>query len=264
MRFFFLSLLAFSLCTPALYAANEQPQEVDNSSAPISSEKTTTPDEGQTKRPLSQQFHVAIAAGLGFSNIYTNKKHEIMGKQPLLHYYVQGIVDFAPFRNERLYLESGLKFERKGYKSEQSNYKLDEKHKINLLNLQIPLYACYAIKIHKVSLNTELGPYFTIGLLAKDKVDITQTDPSDPTKHINTDDVIDLYEETSLSKKDVRKHRRFDCGLHIGADVLFLDHFRAGLGYDLGFINFIREDYYNEKRKSTNGAFSIHFGYYFF
>ena len=68
-----------------------------------------------------------------------------------------------------------------------------------------------------------------------------------------------------------RRYRRFDWGMSLGVNVLFIQKYRLGMMYDLGFLNIDKSkisrvvDLYNrnnEERKNKNGVFTVQFGYY--
>ena len=212
-----------------------------------------------------EHFHVAAVAGVGNSDIYTSTDNQDIGSRPLLHYYVGGLVDYAPFSKDttslrRLFFESGITFQQKGYQVENTGYTVVEERKTRLLCLNFPLLASYAIDIEGVYVVPRLGPYFSVVLSAKDKGYGKDMSGSVVVVTDYDNDLLEIANE----RKGENRYRRFDCGLSFGVSVVFLKHFRGGIGYDLGFMNFQRKDFMDKKCKTKNGAFSVSFAYYFF
>jgi hypothetical protein len=248
-------VLAFVVFMPTSLWAQSDSLEVEMSQS-VSEEVDT-----EKKDSLPDNLHVAVVAGIGNSNMYTSSDNQYIGKRPILHYYVGGLVDYAPFRNSNLFIESGVMFQQKGYQSENTGYQAVEESKMRMLCLNFPLLACYSLDVSGIYVVPQIGPYFSAVLMANKKgfrKFISEVDgKSDIQKYDN-----DLFEEENVHGEN--KYRRFDCGLHFGISIVFLKHFRGGIGYDLGFMNFQREKYMDKKVKTNVGAFSVNFAYYFF
>jgi len=248
-------VLAFVVFMPTSLWAQSDSLEV------VMSQNVSEEVDTEKKDSLPDNLHVAVVAGIGNSNMYTSSDNQYIGKRPILHYYVGGLVDYAPFRNSNLFIESGVMFQQKGYQSENTGYQAVEESKMRMLCLNFPLLACYSLDVSGIYVVPQIGPYFSAVLMANKKgfrKFISEVDgKSDIQKYDN-----DLFEEENVHGEN--KYRRFDCGLHFGISIVFLKHFRGGIGYDLGFMNFQREKYMDKKVKTNVGAFSVNFAYYFF
>lgn len=248
-------VLAFVVFMPTSLWAQSDSLEV------VMSQNVSEEEDTEKKDSLPDNLHVAVVAGIGNSNMYTSSDNQYIGKRPILHYYVGGLVDYAPFRNSNLFIESGVMFQQKGYQSENTGYQAVEESKMRMLCLNFPLLACYSLDVSGIYVVPQIGPYFSAVLMANKKgfrKFISEVDgKSDIQKYDN-----DLFEEENVHGEN--KYRRFDCGLHFGISIVFLKHFRGGIGYDLGFMNFQREKYMDKKVKTNVGAFSVNFAYYFF
>ena len=248
-------VLAFVVFMPTSLWAQSDSLEV------VMSQNVSEEVDTEKKDSLPDNLHVAVVAGIGNSNMYTSSDNQYIGKRPILHYYVGGLVDYAPFRNSNLFIESGVMFQQKGYQSENTGYQAVEESKMRMLCLNFPLMACYSLDVSGIYVVPQIGPYFSAVLMANKKgfrKFISEVDgKSDIQKYDN-----DLFEEENVHGEN--KYRRFDCGLHFGISIVFLKHFRGGIGYDLGFMNFQREKYMDKKVKTNVGAFSVNFAYYFF
>ncbi len=193
-------------------------------------------------------FDYAAIAGIGVAGVRVDDQ-QIIGKKGIVHFQVGALADYTVFKN--FFLESGLSFQHKGYTQDHVGYVEWENNTYHLYYLQIPINANYKFHIEKVWLAPQLGPYMSIALGGS---------------HIRegatmNEGALTEYKNVTKIFKDKDRFRRFDCGLRIGANVLFLDKYRIGMGYDLGFVNF-RKEVMDKKVKSKNGAFSIQFAYY--
>ena len=130
-----------------------------------------------------------------------------------------------------LYLETGLYYTGKGGKAGEA--------KLNLGYLQIPVLVNYHWNVAgDVSIQPFAGLYYAFGIHGKGKAGGEKAD---------------LFgDEGGMSRSDV--------GLRIGAGVNFLKHYYAGLGYDLGFLNTIKE---SDAATMRTGTFFIQVGYRF-
>ena len=249
------SMFAFVALVPTTLWAQNDSLEV------ILSQDVSDTVKTEKKDSLPDNLHVAVVAGIGNANMYTSSDNQYIGKRPILHYYAGGLVDYAPFRNRNLFIESGVMFQQKGYQSENTGYEVVEESKLRMLCLNFPLLACYSLDVSGIYVVPQIGPYFSAVLMANKKgfrkFMSEEEGKSDIQKYDN-----DLFEEENAHGEN--KYRRFDCGLHFGISIVFLKHFRGGIGYDLGFMNFQREKYMDKKVKTNVGAFSVNFAYYFF
>lgn len=118
---------------------------------------------------MPDNLHVAVVAGIGNANMYTSSDNQYIGKRPILHYYVGGLVDWAPFRNRNLFIESGVMFQQKGYQTENTGYEVFEESKLRMLCLNFPLLACYSLDVSGIYVVPQIGPYFSVVLMANEK-----------------------------------------------------------------------------------------------
>lgn len=148
------------------------------------------------------------------------------------------------------YLETGLYLTGRG--SKMSLYGESVKH--NMLYLQIPVLVNYHFDIAGVvTLQPYAGLYYGLGVQGKEKI-------SDEYEHFEHS----LFkEETVDGDRVAQSYRRSDLGLRFGVGVGFLKNFYAGLGYDLGLMNILKDADIRKDIKVRNGCFYIQVGYNF-
>jgi hypothetical protein len=156
-------VLAFVVFMPTSLWAQSDSLEV------VMSQSVSEEVDTEKKDSLPDNLHVAVVAGIGNSNMYTSSDNQYIGKRPILHYYVGGLVDYAPFRNSNLFIESGVMFQQKGYQSENTGYQAVEESKMRMLCLNVPLLACYSLDVSAIYVVPQIGPYFSAVLMANKK-----------------------------------------------------------------------------------------------
>lgn len=144
-------------------------------------------------------------------------------------------------QNIPIYLQTGLDFTGRGGESRGIAD--------NLFYLQLPVTASYYIGVGRcVSIRPYAGVYYALGLFSNTKVD-GKAQELDGKK-------FDFFTEYDGE----RPYKRSDFGLRFGADVVLIEHYSVGLGYDLGLMN-INKDLFDGKVR--NGVFYIRLGYNF-
>lgn len=139
--------------------------------------------------------------------------------------YERNLVDALP-----LYLETGLYFTGKGGKAGGA--------KLNLGYLQVPVLVNYHWSVSdNATIQPFAGLYYAFGIHGKGKAGGEKAD---------------LF-------GDEGGMRRSDLGVRLGAGVNFLKRYYAGLGYDIGVLNTIKEDLATMR----TGTFFIQVGYKF-
>lgn len=134
---------------------------------------------------------------------------------------------------ESLYLQSGLYYTVKGYKSEEDGYT----EKATPSYLELPILASYRYNFSDFTqLQINFGPYLAYGIAGKYKWD-------------DGDEDEDFFDDDT---------KRFDAGLAIGAGMTF-GHIFVGVNYDLGLTNILKDSDGSLK----NRCLSINVGYNF-
>lgn len=134
---------------------------------------------------------------------------------------------------ESLYLQSGLYYTVKGYKSEEEGYT----EKATPSYLELPILASYRYNFSDFTqLQINFGPYLAYGVAGKYKWD-------------DGDEDEDFFDDDT---------NRFDAGLAIGAGMTF-GHIFVGVNYDLGLTNILKDSDGSLK----NRCLSINVGYNF-
>ncbi|MCE9260185.1 PorT family protein [Bacteroides fragilis] len=134
---------------------------------------------------------------------------------------------------ESLYLQSGLYYTVKGYKSEEDGYT----EKATPSYLELPILASYRYNFSDFTqLQINFGPYLAYGVAGKYKWD-------------DGDEDEDFFDDDT---------NRFDAGLAIGAGMTF-GHIFVGVNYDLGLTNILKDSDGSLK----NRCLSINVGYNF-
>ncbi len=130
-----------------------------------------------------------------------------------------------------LYLEPGLFLSSRGGKV--------NKFTLSPLYLQVPVVLTYHFNIKdKVSIEPFAGIYYGLGIGGKAKLGKEKTDV--------------FSDEGGMSRSDF--------GVRVGAGVVFLKHFYAGLGYEIGCANIAKE---NEAAKFHSNCMTVSVGYKF-
>lgn len=197
-------------------------------------------------------FNFVATAGVGVAHLRLDNNESYDNGRSIVHMQISALADYTVFQN--FFVESGLSFQHKGWKRNHTGYTDWEKNTYHLFYIQIPMTANYKIPIEKVWLTPQIGPYIGIAAGGNYTREGIETTIDSGTNHYH-------YHEKLFSNYNRNKYRKFDCGLGIAVNVLWLNKFRAGMGYDIGFVN-LRKKLNGQRIASKNGAFSIQFGYY--
>lgn len=163
-------------------------------------------------------------------------------------FHVGATVEF-PF-TEILSFETGLLLSTKGLKSDQIDTFLggtaEQKTKMNLLYLDIPLTAKASFYIGSTKIYGVLGPYLGVGLSGKNKYEITEAGETR------------TGENTISWGSGENDYKRLDFGLTAGTGIE-IKSFQIGMFYSLGLANI---SHYSENgSKFSNRVLGISVGY---
>ncbi len=169
--------------------------------------------------------------GLNMGNITANNIQDNGARMGL---HIGGMMQYPIAENiliqpELLYSMKGVKWDSSG--GFESTWAMDY--------LEIPVMVKYDYVMPTVRIQPYLGPSFGILLSAKDKWE----------------------GGGSSGTTDFKDHTNaLDVGLNIGADVVFMKNFMAGLRYNMGLAN-VQKDPANDDAKYYTRTFMINFGY---
>lgn len=177
-----------------------------------------------------EKLILGVRAGLNVASLSASEGGGSTSSK--LSFQVGGSVQYNVAESLPLYLESGLYFTGKGGKAGDA--------KINLVYLQIPVLVNYHIGLRGsgVDIVPYAGLYYGLGIHGKGKVG---------------DEKADLFGDEGGVK-------RSDLGIRIGAGVEFLKSYYAGLGYDFGLTNTLKD---SDDAKLRTGCFFFQVGYRF-
>ena len=159
---------------------------------------------------------------------------------------------------QSLYVQTGLFFQNKGYKFEEtdnySDYYDDYYNKTTEtakpMYLEIPVLASYRYNVSDaIQLQINLGPYFGYGIGGKMKEETSLYGEKESKEY----DYFGDADETCGFK-------RFNCGLQVGAGLTFSDHYYLGFNYQFGLSNINDSDDF-DSIKDRNWMISL--GYNF-
>ncbi len=244
-------LLATCLLPTSLVFAN--PIEAQNTEPTADTVQAVVAD--STKKSISLRGNTHLAAVVGFGSANFIDKGQIVGKDNIISYLAGAAVTINPFAARNLAIESGVIFQHKGYETINEGYEIRDDFTTHLYYLQMPLYVNYTFHVDKVGIVPQMGPYFAICVSGHQK---GYMQDSTGKTHSN----INLFDEENFGGR--RKHRRFDCGLHWGLNLLLREKLRIGIAYDLGLVNLRRKDYLEKKTTTLNGVFTLQAAYYLF
>lgn len=196
-----------------------------------------------------------VRAGLNISDISMKAGNTKQDLKPQAGFHVGATVDI-PITNG-FYIQPGLAFSSKGarYVDKGDNWK--EVESMFPVYLEIPVLASFRADVaENVNLQLNIGPYFDFGLGGNVSYKWKEGDESGEGESY-----------PFFGKPDDSKYRagmkRFDVGLSFGIGIELLEHYYAGIKYDVGLINMAMKDVYGDNYKAHNGTFAITFGYNF-
>lgn len=149
---------------------------------------------------------------------------------------------------ENVYLQPGLMFVPKGYKSyKRQSADTSFNYKLRAYYLEIPLTIAYKYPINNnVKIFGDLGAYFSVGLFGK----IREND-------VVWEKVMDTFGNSKTT--DMEQMQSYDMGWQLGGGVELYDRIRLRVGYERGFLNTIK----NFDSPQQNTMWSLSLGYYF-
>jgi hypothetical protein len=158
-----------------------------------------------------------------------------------------GVIADIPLM-QSLYVQTGLYFQSKGCKWEESYEGERYEETCSPMYLQIPVLASYRYNFSEsTQLQVNFGPYFAFGVGGKYKIEY--------------DDGYDSEEAETDAFGDDGVLNRFDCGLQVGAGVTFARHFYVGFNYEFGLTDVGNDDFTEVDMKNSNWMISL--GYTF-
>ena len=201
------------------------------------------------------QAQISLGARAGFS--LTNQSEKYDGKKPnkeerskMKPGFQIGVTgEYA--LTDVLSVQSGLLIATQGYRFKYTDDDEDlgyseEKVRLNITYLQIPIHALYQMDLGDMKLVLQAGPYLGYALGGKTKYEGTYGGRTE--KH--TSDV--------EFGSEVGKMKRFELGLGLGAALQF-DKLRAGIGYQFGLTNLSNF----EKTSQKNNGLTLSLTYMF-
>ncbi len=223
-------LLLTAVCALGIITASAQ-RASSSSSSFFSTEKA---DQGVT---------FGIRAGLNFATL-TGDTDDALDSRTAYHV---GVIADIPLM-QSLYIQTGLYFQSKGMKYEESYGGDTYKETLSPMYLQIPVLASYRYNFSDAfQLQVNFGPYFAYGVGGKYKIEYS--DGSD-----SYENEIDAFGDDGVLK-------RFDCGLQVGAGMTFARHYYLGFTYEFGLTDIANSDVSEVSMKNSNWMLSI--GYTF-
>ncbi len=190
-----------------------------------------------------QGVRFGIRAGLNFATM-TGDFDESLDSR--VGYHVGVIADIPLMQS--LYVQTGLYFQSKGAKYEESYNGESLKETLNPMYLQIPVLASYRYNFSEATqLQVNFGPYFAFGVGGEYKVEY---DDGSSLEEADTD----VFGDNGLLK-------RFDCGLQVGAGITLGRHYYLGFNYEFGLTDMARDKDAEVTPKNSNWMISL--GYTF-
>lgn len=164
-----------------------------------------------------------VRVGANFANMSFSSNGYSSSPKSRTSFHVGVIADIPVV--ESFYVQSGLFLQNKGYKIGD-----DETITAKPMYLEIPVLASYRYNFNDATqLQINFGPYFGYGIGGKNKYEY---DGESEEEDIFGDDG-DL--------------KRFNCGLQVGAGVIFASHIYLGVAYQFGLSNI-----YNDPDKDSD------------
>lgn len=190
-----------------------------------------------------QGVRFGIRAGLNFAGM-TGDFDDKPDSRTAFHV---GVIADIPLM-QSLYVQTGLYFQSKGCKWEESYEGERYEETCSPMYLQIPVLASYRYNFSEsTQLQVNFGPYFAFGVGGKYKIEY--------------DDGYDSEEAETDAFGDDGVLNRFDCGLQVGAGVTFARHFYVGFNYEFGLTDIGNDDFTEVDMKNSNWMISL--GYTF-
>lgn len=189
----------------------------------------------------AQEKHIfGVRAGLNVSNLTYRIEGVSTSPSSRVSFQAGGSYQYNFLASMPFYLETGLYLSLKGAKESERNSTATTR----MTYLQIPVMVNYHWNVsEKVTVVPSAGFYYALGIGGK--VKHTERDSNETVK----EDIFGTY----------GIYDRSDFGMRFTASVEFLDHYHAGLGYDVGFLNISKYD----PLKVRTGCFFILVGYNF-
>jgi len=210
-------------------------------------------------------FNWGVTVGAGLSDIRMDNDVERMmygdDKHGIANIQAGIVIDYA-FSN-KFFLESGISFQRKGFKydtereerTETEEISLDKDITTNMFYLQLPVLLNYKIQLNNISLSPQIGPYVAYGIGGKTKTHIEQT--IEPFIGVETE------QKTSSETNSFDENggnERFDFGLRYAFSLSLNNKHRISLGYDMGLLDINRN---GNEFKNKNGSLFATYTFFF-
>lgn len=189
----------------------------------------------------AQEKHIfGVRAGLNVSNMTAKVDGVSTSPSSRVSFQAGGSYQYNFLESMPFYLETGLYLSLKGAEESDRNSTATTR----MTYLQIPAMVNYHWEVSdKVTLIPSAGFYYALGIGGKVKYSERGSD-------------VTVKEDVFGKDGD---YGRSDFGMRFTASVEFLDHYHAGVGYDVGFLNLSKYD----PLKVHSGCFFILVGYNF-
>lgn len=211
---------------------------------------------------FARKIHWGVMGGVGPATLHFEKKD-------IYQHYVcnvrVGIIADRDLKaiNENLFVESGLEFQRKGYQKffnqHADSLHTDYKEKTNLYYLTLPMTASYRLHFRGFEFTPMVGIYHALAIGGRFKYIRKNNDRGEYTE---TQKRYPMFGDKKGTER-LFDTRRYDIGLRLAVGIEYFKGMRSSLGYDLGFIDVIKNDFRGDKYKSKNGVFYISHTYFF-
>lgn len=191
-----------------------------------------------------------VRFGMNVSKLKGDKDTDLDDFKGRIGFHLGVAADYE-FRNS-MFLESGLYITTKGAKHDDDDEYEEWKDKYNITYLQLPVLYAFKYDLgNDTKFHIKAGPYFAVGLAAKNKWEVTyrgETEKED-TKGFGKGKEGDY--KTGLKRGDV--------GLLFGVGISMKQYY-LGMNYEVGLTNI---NAYDDEGKIKTGSFNISLGYNF-
>lgn len=211
---------------------------------------------------FARTTHWGIMGGLGFANVHFGRYD--MYQHPICNVRLGVMADYdLTMATKNLFVEAGVEFQRKGYQryfnQHADSLHTDYKEKTNLYYIIIPTNVSYRLHFHGFEFTPTVGLYYGIAMGGRFKYVRKTNDRGD---YMEAEKKYSMFGDKSGTDR-LYDTRRFDLGLRLAVGIEYFKGMRSSLGYDFGFIDYVKTDFRGDKYKSKNGVFYISHTYFF-
>jgi len=212
-------------------------------------------------------FNVGITAGAGLSTMRMNDPYDLKDPDGIAN--IQGGLVFDYAFVDNLFLEAGVTYQRKGYKTDEIGYEhsndyfeIDEETKTSIHYVAVPLTLNYRINLGNFGLIPQAGPYVGVGLTGKTTTDYTLDLEDASMQQVAEEMLGDMRNKAPESKVFDNEHaKRLDFGFRFGLGFAFSQKTKFTVGYDLGILDLYRAENLDYKTKHSTffGTLTFYF-----